>query len=134
MADEILMKTANMMARLTQTIMRSQAERVYPGSRLAKSIEVKPQIQPKTVSFGIDMVSYGKYQNIGTYGRRANKLGPFNAKPQRRGNKRTWSPSGITPAFFTSLNPAQKLRIYKIYKDMLTKYTKDSLIKSFKIK
>lgn len=138
--DEALMKAGNQMAREIQAVIRKQANEVYPGSRLAKSIRVLPESRGENIGFKVDMVSYGDYQDFGTYGRgpkgkdRATFRRSFDRNPPRRRGRKKWSPSGIAPSFFTSLDTKTKLRIFDIYKKEMRKYVRRNLPRKINFK
>lgn len=124
--DPKLQKIGLMLAREIETIERLQAEKVFPGSRLAKSIRVVPILSDDKFSFTTDMASYGKYQDKGTLGRRRDQ-GIFNPRPARRGGRKLWQPSGITPSFFTSLGGKNRARLNIMLKTAMAKYAKSLL-------
>jgi len=127
MADSFLNKVGIQMARLMQTIFRGQAEKVFPGSKLAKSIKVIPKVNGDAIGFTVSENFYGNFQDFGTLGRRAKSRKPFNPSPARRRGKRTWNPSGITPTFYTSLTDADRVRVFGIYRREIRRYVRENL-------
>ena len=125
MAELDLVKIGTMAARQIEAIKRMQAERVFPNSKLAKSIRVTARVSEKGIGFSTVSVPYGKYQNKGTYGRRR-KTGTFDPAPPRRGKAKAWTPSGIAPSFWNSLPDAAKLTIKRLLNKALRAYFKAS--------
>lgn len=127
--DPKLQKIGLMLAREVETIQKLQAEKVFPGSRLAKSIRVVPILSDNKFSFKTEMVSYGVWQDKGTYGRKRKRppFGPFNPNPARRGRRKTWEPSGITPSFFTSVGGKNSQRLTMMMKTAFLRYAKSLL-------
>jgi hypothetical protein len=125
MAELDLVKIGTMAARQIEAIKRYQAEQVFPGSRLAKSIRVTARVSERGIGFSTVSVPYGRYQDKGTYGRRR-KTGVFNPNPPRRGRAKTWSPSGIAPSFWNTLSEAARSAIKKAINKALMAYIKAS--------
>lgn len=127
--DPKLQKIGLMLAREVETIQKLQAEKVFPGSRLAKSIRIVPVLTDNKFTFKTEMVSYGVWQDKGTYGRKRKRppFGPFDPNPPRRGRKKTWSPSGIAPSFFTSLGGKNRERLFMMMKTAMVRYAKSLL-------
>ena len=122
-----------MAARQIEAIKRFQAGKVCPGSKLAASVRVVARVSDKGIGFTTTSVSYGKYQNKGTYARRR-KTGVFDPKPPRRGRARKWSPKGIAPSFWNTLPPSAITGIKRIMIKAMKAFVKASLPKSFTIK
>lgn len=133
MAELDLVKVGAMAARQIEAIKRMQADQVFPGSKLAKSIRVVARVSDNGIGFTTTSVSYGKYQDKGTYGRRR-KTGTFNPNPPRRGRAKTWNPSGIAPSFWNTLPDAARSSIKKIVNKAIMIYMKDSLPKKITLK
>ena len=133
MATLDLMKVGTMAARQIEAIKRFQADKVFPGSKLSKSIRVVARVSDNGIGFTTTSVSYGKYQNKGTYGRRR-KTGTFDPAPPRRGRSKTWSPSGIAPSFWNTLPDAAKTAIKRIINKAMMTYIRASLPQKITIK
>ena len=133
MAEIDLVKVGTMAARQIEAIKRFQAEQVFPGSRLAKSIRVTARVSERGIGFSTVSVPYGRYQDKGTYARRR-KTGVFDPNPPRRGRAKTWSPSGIAPSFWNSLPDAARLTIKRVINKALRAYLKASLPTKITIK
>ena len=133
MATLDLMKVGTMAARQIEAIKRFQADKVFPGSKLAASVRVVARVSDNGIGFTTTSVSYGKYQNKGTYGRRR-KTGVFDPAPPRRGRSKTWSPSGIAPSFWNTLPPSAIAGIKRIMMKAMKDFVKVSLPKAFTIK
>jgi hypothetical protein len=131
--DPELMKAGVMAARQIEAIKRMQAEKVFPGSKLAKAVKVRARVSEKGIGFTTTSTPYGKYQDKGTYGRRR-KTGVFDPNPPRRGRSKTWNPKGIAPSFWNTLTDAAKLGVKRIINKALMGYIRANLPKKITIK
>ena len=133
--DGELKKVGLMIAREIETLQKFQAGKVFPRSRrLVQSIRVTPVETAGGFRFVTDSVSYGKYQDLGTLGRRAKSRKPFNESPQRKRPGQRWNPSGITPSFWGSVMGKDRERIMMMLKKAMTNYAKSLLPKRITIK
>jgi hypothetical protein len=131
--DPELMKAGVMAARQIEAIKRMQADKVFPNSKLAKSIRVRARVSENGIGFTTTSTPYGKYQDKGTYGRRR-KTGVFDPNPPRRGRSKTWNPKGIAPSFWNTLSDSAKLGVKRIINKALMAYIRATLPKKLTIK
>ena len=103
MAD--LQGTANMVARIMQSLYKRQAPR--KTGALRSSIKVTGRVTPNGLSFTTDYLPYGIYTNKGTGPYHSKQMGEWNPKPGK-------GKGGIKPRFWTAIDTMTKSQITKV--------------------